>query len=88
MLSILNSIIFTGYTGCSGKGDCPVWGPVWGSVWGPVAVVGGGGGAAAANYCRYSFKTEEVEGPRSGSSNWVSSKSAGGGSGCTYIIVY
>ena len=49
MLSILNSVILTGYTGSPGNRDCPVWGPVWSPVWGPAALVGGSGGAAAAD---------------------------------------
>ena len=52
----------------------PVWGPFWrpvlGPVHSPVPVVGDGGGAAADS-CQYSFKTDEVEGQGSGSSNWV-----------------
>ena len=63
MSSILNSAIFTGYTGSPGNIDCPVWGPVWrpvsGPVWSPVcgqvAVVGGGGGPDRKNLIPYHY---------------------------------
>ena len=89
---MLKSAILTGYTDRPGNGECVVWGAVWGEVWdavqGPVdVVVGGGGGAVAANCCLYSLKTEEVDGPKSGSLNRVSSKSsAAGGGGYTDVI--
>ena len=95
---MLKSATLTGYTDRPGNGVGVVWGAVWGEVWDAVwdpvnAVVGGGGGggavAAAADWCLYSLKTEEVDGPKSGSLNWVSSKSsAAGGGGYTNIFVY